>query len=179
MDLTNTANRAFLASATAKFRGQKSLTEKAVVQLSDAQLHEPLHRETNSVAVIMKHMAGNMRSRWTNFLTTDGEKPDRHRDTEFLDSYKDREELMNDWESGWACVFKTLDSLGPEDVMHNITIRGEHHTVIDAVIRQIDHYGYHVGQIVQIARILVGDDDWNTLSIARGKSEEFNQRMSK
>ena len=126
----------------------------------------------NSIAVIVKHIAGNMRSRWTDFLTTDGEKPDRERDQEFEDIVKTKEELMARWENGWDCVFRAIGQLTEDDLEKTVYIRSEEHTVMKAIQRQIVHYGMHVGEILQIARTLKGAQ-WQTLSIAKGKSKEF------
>ncbi len=160
------------------FRTQKKLAERAIAQLDDAALHRSLHAETNSIAIIMKHMAGNMISRWTDFLTSDGEKPGRQRDSEFIDDFTTRQSVIDHWERGWKTLFDTLESLTPNDLTKTVTIRGEPHSVIRALLRQIDHYGYHVGQIVLVARILAGPD-WTTLSIPRGGSDEYNQRTWK
>ena len=167
----------FIAESIATFRWQKQLAEKALVQLADDQFHRPLSPDTNSIAVIIKHMAGNMVSRWTDLLTTDGEKPDRDRDDEFIDTLASRGQIMSCWENGWACLLRTLDSLTDDDLPKIVTIRGEPHTVARAILRQIDHYGYHVGQIVQIARILVGDK-WQVITIPRGGSKAFNQQAA-
>lgn len=156
----------FLGNARAKFLQQKALAERAIAQVSDADLHRTLGTEENSIAVIVQHIAGNQRSRWTNFLTTDGEKPDRKRDGEFEELGLGRDELLARWEAGWAALFSALEPLGPDDLGRRITIRGEEHTVLAAVLRQVDHYGYHVGQIVQLARHHVGDS-WTSLSIPR------------
>jgi diadenosine tetraphosphate (Ap4A) HIT family hydrolase len=158
------------------FRSQKDLAERAIVQLSDDQLHLALDSNTNSIAVIMKHMAGNMISRWTDFLTTDGEKSDRNRDEEFIDRFDPPAQIMAHWERGWRTLFATLESLTPGDLDRTVTIRGEPHSVMLAISRQLSHYGYHVGQIVQIARILAGDR-WTTLTIPRGQSQQYNQRV--
>ena len=166
-----------IASAIETFRWQKDLVERAIVQVDDEQLHKPLDPETNSIAVIMKHMAGNMCSRWTDFLTSDGEKPCRHRDDEFVDDIRSRQELQGLWEEGWTCVFDAVSQLSDQDLHKIVHIRGEPHSVIRAIDRAIDHYGYHVGQIVQIARIRA-QHDWTTLSIPRGESEAYNQRMA-
>lgn len=165
---------AALAAAIKVFRSQKDLADRAIVQASDENLRRALDPSTNSIAVIMKHLAGNMISRWTDFLTTDGEKNDRDRDDEFVDRFQSREEILQYWERGWAVLFDTLDSLAPADLAKNVAVRGEPHSVILAIHRQLSHYGYHVGQIVQIARILAGDR-WDTLTIPRGKSEQYNQ----
>ncbi len=172
------AARMFLKSAIATFRSDKKLAERAIGQLSREQLHQALDENTNSVAAIMKHMAGNMLSRWTDFLTTDGEKPWRHRDNEFVDDIASRDELMALWERGWECLFKTLDALTPDDLAKTVHIRGHPHTVIEAIHRQLSHYGYHVGQIVQMARVLAMDN-WKTITVPRGGSEEYNRRVWK
>lgn len=170
--------KSFLQSAIETFRSQKRLAERAIEQLNDEQLHQSLDQNTNSVAVIMKHIAGNMLSRWTDFLETDGEKPWRHRDREFVDDVTSRAELTAFWERGWACLFTTLDTLAPVDLSKTITIRGEAHSVIEAIHRQLDHYGYHVGQIVQVARVNA-KDSWTTLTVPRGGSDEYNRRVWK
>ncbi|HJQ33966.1 MAG TPA: DUF1572 family protein [Pyrinomonadaceae bacterium] len=156
------------------FRGQKRLADGAIAQVSDEEFFRAIDAESNSIAVIMKHMAGNMRSRWTDFLTSDGEKPDRHRDTEFVTEGEDRKAVEVRWEAGWRTLFDTLESLKPEDVERTVLIRGEPHTVVEAVSRQLSHYGQHTGQIVFLAKHLKSSE-WKTLSIARGKSEDFNK----
>ena len=166
----------FLASAVREFRSQKSMADRAIAQLSFEQLRVPLDANTNSIAVIMKHVAGNLLSRWTDFLTTDGEKSDRDRDGEFVDTFGSREELIAFWERGWACVLGSLSSLRADDLTKTITIRGEPHGVIDATHRSLAHAGYHVGQIVQLARHLA-KDNWTTLTIPRGQSRQFNEQM--
>jgi hypothetical protein len=154
-------------------RGHKRLAEGAMAQLKDEELFGTLDPESNSIAVIVKHMAGNMRSRFTGFLTSDGEKPDRYRDQEFeLSSATTRADLTKWWEEGWARVFDAIESLKPEDVMRTVTIRGEPHTVLQAVNRQVAHYAYHAGQIVFLAKHF-RSGKWRSLSIPRGKSEEF------
>ncbi len=178
MDAQSSPAEHFLQSAIATFHTQKRMAEAAIRQLDNERLHRPLDVNTNSVAVIMKHMAGNMVSRWTDFLTSDGEKPTRVRDGEFIDDIASRDELMARWEQGWKCLFDALAALGPGDSMHRIAIRGHPHTVIEAIHRQIDHYGYHVGQIVQLARFLA-KDNWETLTVPRGESEAYNLRTWK
>jgi uncharacterized protein DUF1572 len=168
---------AFLQSAIKKFKVQKTLGEKTFAQLSDKDFVFKPSGESNSIALIIQHMHGNMLSRWTNFLTEDGEKPWRERDKEFEDILSAKEDIINAWNRGWACVLDTLESLGAEDLMKTITIRSEPLLVIDAIIRQVDHYGYHVGQIVYIAKI-IKDADWQTLSIAKNKSNHFNKSMN-
>jgi hypothetical protein len=164
----------YLQDAVRVFRGQKKLADGAVAQVSDEEFFRAIDPESNSIALIMKHMAGNMRSRWTDFLTSDGEKPDRRRDSEFLVEGEDRKAIEERWESGWRTLFDTLESLKPEDVERKVTIRGEPHSVVEAVNRQLSHYGQHTGQIVFLAKHLKSSD-WKTLSIARGRSEDFNR----
>jgi hypothetical protein len=163
----------FQEAALSIFRKQKAQAEKALVQLTDSELFLSLDPESNSVAVIVRHLHGNMRSRWTDFLTTDGEKGDRQRDTEFLEpNERTREQVMQWWEDGWRYVFKAIEPLTPEQMEATVTIRGEPLSVIAAIVRQIDHYGHHVGQIVFIAKHFRGPT-WQTMSIPRGKSEEY------
>jgi hypothetical protein len=150
-----------------------------MAQLQDEDFFVVLDPESNSIAILVKHLAGNMRSRFTNFLTTDGEKPDRFRDQEFeLTAATTRAEVMQRWEEGWEIVFEAIASVKPEDVMRTVTIRGEPHTVLQAVNRQIAHYAYHVGQIVFLAKHL-RSKDWKSLSIPRGKSEEYKPASSR
>ncbi len=175
-DTVSESDRTTIAAFEAIFAKQKALAERAITQLDDSQLRTALHPETNSVAVIMKHMAGNMRSRWTDIFTTDGEKPNRRRDEEFVDEFQTRAEIVDCWERGWAVLFAALAPLSDTDLRRPLTIRGEPHTLLDATLRQIDHYGYHVGQIVQVARILA-DQQWTTLSIPRGGSDAYNERV--
>jgi hypothetical protein len=166
----------YLEEARRQFRGHKRLGEGAIAQLKDEELFITLDPEANSVAIIVKHLSGNMRSRFTDFLTSDGEKPDRHRDQEFeLNAQTTRAEVVRWWEQGWACVLSAIESLKPEDVTRTVTIRGEPHTVLQAINRQIAHYAYHVGQIVFLAKHL-RSSEWKSLSIPRGKSEEFNRQ---
>jgi hypothetical protein len=171
----NMPSGAFIDSITRNFQKQKSLADKAFAQLDDAQLRIPLDENTNSVAVIMKHVGGNLVSRFADFLTSDGEKPDRNRDGEFVDDFPSREAMLGRWERGWNILFDALASLRPQDLTRIITIRGEPHTVMDALHRSLAHCGYHVGQIVQLARFLA-KDRWETITIPRGGSEQFNQR---
>ncbi len=156
------------------FRQYKKLAEKAVEQISDEELFRAIDDEANSVAVIMRHMAGNMRSRWRDFLTTDGEKPDRNRDQEFeLPPTASREKVMAEWDEGWALVFAALEPLTEADLPREVLIRGERHSVTQAINRQVAHYASHVGQIILLAKHFRAKD-WKTLSIPRGKSAEFN-----
>jgi uncharacterized damage-inducible protein DinB len=153
----------------------KRLAETSIEQLSDEQLHIALDAEGNSVAVIMRHMAGNMRSRWTDFLTTDGEKPDRHRDQEFEDRRPARDALLAEWHEGWRRLFDALAPLTDADLGRTVVIRAEPHSVYKAISRQVAHYAGHAYQIVFLAKHLKGSD-WKTLSVPRGQSEEFNRR---
>jgi len=163
----------YIEEARRQMRGHKRLAESAMAQLKDEELFIALDPESNSIAVLVKHMAGNMRSRFTDFLTSDGEKPDRFRDQEFeLNPATTRADLMKWWEDGWERVFAAIDSLKPEDVMRTVTIRGEPHTVLQAVNRQVAHYAQHTGQIIFLAKHL-RSSGWKTLSIPRGKSEDF------
>jgi len=173
---TDVLGKMFLDGAITTFRANKGLADRAVAQLPDDRLHVALDPNTNSVAVVMKHVAGNLLSRWTDFLTSDGEEPGRNRDDEFVDTFRDRAEVMAYWESGWARLFDALVALTPDDLLKTVTIRGEAHTVPLAVQRSVAHCGYHVGQIVMTARILAGDN-WQTLTIPRGASAGFNQKV--
>ena len=164
----------FVPAIVNALEANKRLADRAVAQVPDEKLHVALDANTNSIAVIMKHVAGNLRSRWTDFLTSDGEKPWRNRDDEFVDSFRSRAELLECWERGWASLLDTLRSLSPEDLLKTVTIRGEPHTVPLAIARSLGHTCYHVGQIVQVARVQAGDQ-WTTLTIPRGGSQQFNQ----
>jgi hypothetical protein len=167
----------YLDEARRQFRGHKRLTEGAIAQINDEQLFVTLDPEANSVAIIIKHLAGNMRSRFVDFLTSDGEKPDRHRDREFeLSPQTTRAEVMQWWEEGWGHVFSAIDTLKPEDLSRTLFIRAEPHSVLQAINRQIAHYAYHCGQIVFLAKHLCSTE-WKSLSVPRGKSEEFNRQM--
>jgi uncharacterized damage-inducible protein DinB len=165
-----------LSAAIDEFQKIKKLADKSIAQLSDDQLHATIDPEANSIAVLMRHMAGNMRSRWINFLTSDGEKPDRMRDREFEDPGQSRDELMAEWEHGWQCLFDALSPLTDADLQRTVVIRGEPHSVYKAMSRQVAHYAGHAYQILLLAKHLRGPD-WKTLSIPRGQSEEFNRRM--
>ncbi len=166
----------YVADSLTLFHYYKGLVERAMAQLSDEQLLAVLDGEANSIAVIVKHLAGNMRSRFTDFLTSDGEKPGRDRDMEFEDPPGSRAELLALWEDGWRCVFTALEPLTEEDLQRSITIRGEAHSVMQAINRQVAHYSYHCGQIVLLAKHFKRDQ-WQTLSIPRRKSAEFNRRV--
>ncbi len=166
----------YLEDSLAVLRYYKKLAERAMDQVGDEDLFTVLDPEANSIAIIVKHMTGNMRSRWTDFLTTDGEKPDRNRDTEFIDPPATRAALMAEWENGWARVFDTLESLSDEDLARTVTIRGEPHSVMQAINRQLAHYPHHVGQIVLLAKHFASDH-WQSLSVPRNKSAEFNRKV--
>jgi hypothetical protein len=166
----------YLEDSLAVFRQYKKLAERAIEQLKDEELFAVLDGESNSLAIIVKHMAGNMRSRFRDFLTTDGEKPDRKRDSEFVDAPASREALMEIWEDGWSYVFGALEPLSDADLSRTVTIRGEAHSVMQAINRQIGHYSYHVGQIVFLAKHL-RHENWKALTIPRGMSEQFLQRV--
>lgn len=164
----------FISASVNAFEANKRLAERAVDQAPEDKLHAALDPNTNSIAVIMKHVAGNLASRWTDFLTTDGEKPSRNRDDEFIDSFASRAEILAAWERGWVCLYSTLNSLAPADLQKTVLIRGEPHSVPLAVQRSLGHTCYHVGQIVQIARVHAGEN-WSTLTIPRGGSQQYNQ----
>jgi len=158
-----------------EFRRTKDLADRALAQVPDGDFFATISAETNPIAVVVKHVAGNLRSRWTDFLTTDGEKPDRDRDAEFVIGAGDgRDTLTARWEEGWSVLFATLEALRDADLERTVTIRGEPHTVIQAVLRQHAHYAYHAGQIVLLARYFAGDA-WRTLSVPKGGSATFNR----
>lgn len=161
-----------------EFRKTRQLADRAIAQLDDAQLHARLDAEANSVAVLMQHMAGNMRSRWTDFLTSDGEKPWRQRDLEFEPPALDRAALLSSWESGWQTLFDTLAGLTDDDLGRTVTIRGEGQSVLSALTRQLAHYAGHAYQIVLLAKHVKGDD-WTVLSIPRGQSDAFTAKTRK
>jgi Protein of unknown function (DUF1572) len=163
----------FLKDSLDLFRYYKELAERAMAQCPDEALFRALDAESNSIAIIATHMAGNMRSRWTDFLTSDGEKPDRNRDTEFEDSPKSRAELLELWERGWKYVSDALVPLSDADLTRTVTIRGEPHSVMQAINRQMAHYSYHIGQIVFLSKHFAADH-WSALTVPRGKSATFN-----
>jgi len=166
----------YIEESLSVFRLYKKQAEGAMAQLSDDQLFVKIDPESNSIALIAKHMAGNMRSRWTDFLTSDGEKPDRNRDTEFTDPPATREALLKLWEDGWAIVFGAIEPLTGADLTRTVMIRAEAHSVMQAINRQIAHYAQHVGQIVFLAKHLAGSH-WKSLSIPRGQSADYNRRV--
>ena len=166
----------YLEDVVEQFRQLKTLADRALAQVRDEDLFAVLDRESNSLAILIQHMAGNMRSRWTDFLTSDGEKPNRDRDSEFVVAQgTTRADLTARWEEGWRCLFQTLTALSEEDLALTVLIRAEPHSVIKAINRQLTHYGYHVGQIVFLAKHFASDH-WRTLSVPRGKSQDFNAK---
>ena len=167
----------YIEDSLSLFRYYKKLGEGAMAQVTDEQLLAALDPEMNSIAQIVKHMAGNMRSRWSDFLTSDGEKPDRHRDSEFEQPPATRQALMEMWEAGWKCVFTALEPLSDSDLGRTVLIRGEAHSVMQAINRQLAHYAYHAGQIVFLAKHL-HHDGWKSLSVPRGQSGKFNRRVA-
>ncbi len=170
----STVSELFLESARARFRTLKRTADGAFKQVADEDFEWAPNPECNSLRVQIQHLRGNMISRWTDTLTTDGEKPDRHRDTEFVvDGAAGRAKLMLQWEEGWKVLLAAMDSFTPEDLAKTIYIRGEAHTLIDAINRQLMHVAYHVGQIVHIGKERVGER-WRTLSIPRGKSADYD-----
>lgn len=168
--------RTMIETLAARLRAQKELADCAILQVEDAPLHVALHPETNSIAIIMKHVGGGLVSRFTDFLSTDGEKPWRDRDREFVDEYRSRAEVLADWDRGWTCLYRCLDTLTDDDLPTQVTIRGAPHTVLDALLRALGHVSYHVGQIIMIARVHAGDR-WQTLTIPRGGTRAFNDAM--
>jgi hypothetical protein len=169
----------YLADVLRNFRSYKKLAEDALAQLADEEIFRLIDPEANSIAMLIKHMAGNMRSRWTDFLTTDGEKPDRHRDQEFeIAPDTSRAEVMRWWEEGWQCVFNAITPLQSEDLIRKVHIAGREHSVLQAITRQLLHYAGHVNQIVLLAKHFRGAQ-WKSLSIPKGKSESFAREFEK
>ena len=167
----------YVEESTGVTRHYKTLAERAMAQVTDEQLYLTLDGEMNSIATVMMHLAGNLRSRWTDFLTSDGEKPDRNRDGEFVNPPATREALMQVWEDGWGRVLTTMESLTDSDLGRTVLIRGEAHSVMQAINRQVTHTAHHVGQIVMLAKHFA-HDRWPSLSIPRNRSEAFNRRMN-
>jgi uncharacterized protein DUF1572 len=174
--MTHKFSTSYIEDSLSLFRFYKKLAEGAMDQVTDDQLFVRLDEEMNSLAIIVKHMAGNMRSRWTDFLTSDGEKPGRNRDTEFVEPPATRPALMRLWNEGWERVFAALEPLSDADMERKVTIRGEPHSVMQAINRQIGHYAYHCGQIVFLAKHFRASE-WTSLSVPRNKSTEFNRRV--
>jgi hypothetical protein len=167
----------YLKDSITLFRHYKKLGERAMAQIPEDTLTTALDPESNSIAVIVKHLSGNMRSRWTDFLNSDGEKPTRHRDTEFETPPQTRAEIMELWEAGWTVAFEALAALTDADLDRTVLIRGERHSVMQAINRQLVHYPYHVGQIVFLAKHFASDR-WTSLSVPRGKSAEYHARVA-
>lgn len=157
------------------FEYYRSLTEKSIGQISEEQIHKPPQEGQNSIAILMKHLAGNMISRWTNFRTEDGEKPWRNRETEFVDDFESKKELMEYWEKGWSVLFEALISIKQDELGSIIYIRNDGHLLSEAIERHLTHVAYHTGQIVYLAKLFAGDD-WQSLSIPKGKTEEYNRK---
>ena len=164
----------YLNSVINRFESYKLLGDKTFEQLNDTQILWQFNNESNSISIIVKHIVGNMLSRWTNFLTEDGEKEWRHRDTEFEDAYTSKDEMILAWEKGWQCVLNAVTSLNENDLEKIIYIRNEEHTITEAINRQLAHYSYHVGQLVFLAKMIVGKD-WQSLSIPKGESINYNK----
>ena len=164
------------SDALQSFRNYKKLAERAIEQVSDEEFFATIDEEANSIALIVKHIAGNLRSRWTDFLTTDGEKPDRNRDTEFEVIEDTRESLTKYWDDGWQILFDAIEPLTEEDFSKTVTIRGQPHSIVEAINRQLTHYSYHIGQIVLLAKHF-RSSEWKTLSIAKNRSAEFNRHV--
>lgn len=169
----------YIQDSTELFHYYKKLAERAMEQCPDEGLFAALDGDSNSIAIVVKHMVGNMRSRWSDFLTTDGEKPDRRRDTEFEEPAKSREELLASWERGWKCLFDALGGLSDADLTRTVLIRTEPHSVMQAINRQVAHYSYHVGQITFLAKhFAAAAGKWTALTVPRKKSAEFNAKVS-
>lgn len=167
-------NKSYIKSIQKQFSYYKSLGNKTFDQLDDTQIHWRLNEDSNSIAIITKHIVGNMLSRWTNFYTEDGEKEWRHRDTEFEDTYNSKTEMINAWEKGWDCLFEVIDPLKEEDLERIIYIRNEGHSVLEAINRQLCHYSYHVGQLVYVGKLIKGEQ-WKSLSIPKNQSAIYNK----
>ena len=167
----------YLQDSLALFRQYKKMAERAMDQVTDEQLFASLDDDANSIAIVVKHMAGNMRSRWTDFLSSDGEKPDRDRDGEFVEPPGTREALLALWEDGWSRVFQALEPLSDADLGRAVTIRGEAHSVMQAINRQVGHYANHIGQIVLLAKHFAGSN-WQSLSIPRNRSRDYNRQVT-
>lgn len=167
----------YLSDAIASFRNYKKLAERALEQISDEEFFKQIDEESNSLAIIVKHIAGNLKSRWTDFLTADGEKDFRDRDSEFIAEGDTRESLMEFWEESWQILFKELGALEAEDFAKTITIRQQPHTICEAINRQLTHYSYHIGQVTFLAKHF-RSSEWKTLSVPKNKSAQFNSFMS-
>lgn len=167
----------YLSDSLRSFRNYKKLAERAIEQVSDEEFFATIDEEANSIAVVVKHIAGNLRSRWTDFLTTDGEKDFRDRDTEFEITLDTRESLMEFWETSWQTLFDAIEPLATDDFSRTVTIRGQPHTVVEAINRQLTHYAYHIGQIVLLAKHF-RSTEWKTLSVPKNRSADFNRFLA-
>ena len=176
--MSTTIPQNYLESIKKLYRYYKSMGDKSLAQINDEQIHFKFEEYSNNTATIVKHIAGNMLSRWTDFLTADGEKEWRNRETEFDDTFSTKEEMLAYWEKGWNCLFEAIDPLTENDLDKIIYIRNEGHTVLEAMNRQLAHYSSHIGQLVFVIKALKSED-WQTLSIPRGKSKDFNQKKFK
>jgi Protein of unknown function (DUF1572) len=175
--MTNQIIENYLADAISSFRNYKKLADKSIEQVSDEEFFRLIDAEANSIAIIVKHIAGNLRSRWSEFLTSDGEKADRNRDDEFINNHETRESLLESWEKSWQILFDSIEPLSVEDFAKTVTIRGQKHTICEAINRQMSHYAYHIGQIALLAKHF-RSENWQTLSVAKNKSNEFNSFMA-
>lgn len=173
-----TAAQEFIENIRIVFKSQKALGDKTFAQLSESEMHYTPDADTNSIAILIQHMSGNMHSRFTDFYTSDGEKPNRNRDSEFEDSQLSKEKLLEIWENGWSVLINLLNELKEEDLMKTVRIRTEPYTVLGALNRQVSHYGYHTGQIVQLGK-LIKKHNWQSLSIPKNQSQIFNDKMMK
>ena len=167
----------YKTDALQSFRNYRKMAERAIEQVSEEEFFKTIDAEANSIAVIVKHIAGNLHSRWRDFLTTDGEKPERNRDTEFEMIADTRESLMQFWETGWQTLFENVEPLTADDFSKTITIRGQKHTIVEAINRQLTHYSYHIGQIVFLAKHFKSSE-WRTLSVPRNRSADFNKYLT-
>ncbi|MDF0717543.1 DUF1572 domain-containing protein [Muricauda sp. 334s03] len=166
----------YLSNVKFEFQRYKTMGNKTFAQISDDDIHWKYAETDNSIAIIVKHMIGNMLSRWTNFLTEDGEKSWRERDLEFEKPYITKAEMISAWEKGWKCLFEALESINSTNFDSKVFIRGEEHSIIEAINRQLAHYASHVGQIVFVAKLIKGNN-WKSLSIPKGESKTFNKKM--
>ncbi|AEM71431.1 protein of unknown function DUF1572 [Allomuricauda ruestringensis DSM 13258] len=166
----------YIASVKFEFQRYKTMGDKTFVQISDADIHWKHNDSDNSIAIIVKHIVGNMMSRWTNFLSEDGEKSWRNRDMEFEEPYTSKSEMITAWEKGWKCLFEALGSINPSNFQSKVKIRNEEHSIVEAINRQLAHYASHVGQIVFVGKMIKGHD-WKSLSIPKGASKDFNKKM--
>jgi len=165
----------YLSSVKLQFQHYKKIAEKTFDQVPEEKLFWQYNEECNSIATLVKHISGNMLSRWTDFLNSDGEKSWRNRDTEFENDLTSKEEMIEVWEKGWSCLFEALDSVSQKNLAKKVHIRNEAHTVVEAINRQFAHYSYHIGQIVLIGKMAAGED-WHALTIPKGKSEQYNKK---